>query len=239
MRKAAESLWQVREERGLNNLRGVENPYLDTILHPDLLDYLREVRRRGLAARCVDDRAGDRQRCKARIHPNGRRNLGQLYRQIWKDVHKMRALVVPADVEELGAVVSSPFAAVDKMLPDRSVAPEKRIVQDQRTINTTTDKEWHPPAIQPRHEQVARLILRFKSRVPGVEVLLSKKDIAGAFRLLWLDSRDAELLAGDLPWVPEEMEGDGEKATGMEMTVIYLVSSFGFSGSPGEWTVCL
>ena len=31
-------------------------------------------------------------------------------------------------------------------------------------------------------------------------------------------------------------DGDGQ-ASGEEMTVIYLVSSFGFSGSPGEWTV--
>ena len=29
----------------------------------------------------------------------------------------------------------------------------------------------------------------------------------------------------------------GESVDGREMTVIYLVSSFGFSGSPGEWTV--
>ena len=37
-RGGGESLWQVREERGLNNLSGVEDPYLDTVLHPDLLD---------------------------------------------------------------------------------------------------------------------------------------------------------------------------------------------------------
>ena len=147
-------------------------------------------------------------------------------------------LVVPAELAELGPVVSSPFDAVDKMLPDRSAAPDKRVVHDQRIINSTTDKEWHPPAVQPRHEQVARLVLRAKSRVQGLEVLLGKKDVAGAFRLLWLDPNDAELFAGDLPWVSEAMEGTEVEATeGVDMTVIYLVSSFGFSGSTGEWTV--
>ena len=124
------------------------------------------------------------------------------------------------------------------MLPDRSVAPDKRVVHDQRIINSTTDKEWHPPAVQPKHEQVARLVLSAKSRVPGLEVLLSKKDVAGAFRLLWLDPNDAELFAGDLPWCSEAMESaEAEDTEGIDMTVIYLVSSFGFSGSPGEWTV--
>ena len=53
---AAESLWQVREEQGLNNLAGVDDPYLDTVLHPHLLEYLRDVRHRGMAARCVGER---------------------------------------------------------------------------------------------------------------------------------------------------------------------------------------
>ena len=229
--EAAKSLWQVREKKGLVNLKGVQNPCLDTILHPDLLAYLRDVRQFGLAAR----HGGPRSRMRAKVHPNGRRNLGQVYKQIWKDIVKMRVLVVPAGEPLLGNVVSSPFDAVDKMLPDRSVAPDKRIVHDQRAINAGTHKEWHPPAIQPKHEQIARMVLRQKAKLPGIQILMSKKDIAGAFRLLWVDPRDVELFAGDLPWVPEEMEGN-EPADGEDMTVVYLVSSFGFSGSPGEWT---
>ncbi|OLP75601.1 hypothetical protein AK812_SmicGene44576 [Symbiodinium microadriaticum] len=169
-----------------------ESPYLDTVLHPDLLDYLRDVRRHGLPARYL----GERARCHAKLHPNGRRNLAQVYRQIWKDVCKLRVLVVPSELE-LGSVVSSPFDAVDKMLPDRSIAPDnKRIVHDQRTINEGTHKEWHPPAIQPRHEQIARLVLCVKSQLPGIKVLMSKKDVAGAFRLLWVDPRQRGAVRG-------------------------------------------
>ena len=73
--------------------------------------------------------------------------------------------------------------------------------------------------------------------MPGTEILMSKKDVAGAFRLLWVDPRDADLFAGDLPWVPEKVEPGVRESEGVEMTVVYLVSSFGFSGSPGEWTV--
>ena len=60
-----------------------------------------------------------------------------------------------------------------------------------------------------------------------------------AILILWVDPRDAELFAGDVPWKPELM-GIGGEAPDLQdlgnLTVIYLVSSFGFSGSPGEWT---
>ena len=232
VQRAAESLWQVREERNLNNLAGVDDQGLDTILHPDMLAYMREVRHKGLAARYN----GPRQRVRTKPHPNARRNLDQVFKQIWKDVVKQRVLVVPSDHPVLTKVVSSPFNAVDKMLPDRSLAPDKRVVHDQRGVNAFTDKVFHPPALQPKHVQVARLVLWIKQRLPGITVLISKRDIAGAFRLLWVDPVDVELFAGDLPWCPEFME-DGEAIDGKEFTVIYLVSSFGFSGSPGEWTV--
>jgi hypothetical protein len=67
---------------------------------------------------------------------------------------------------------------------------------------------------------------------------MSKKDIAGAFRLLWVDPSDVALFAGDLPWQPQKAFGEAEeveKPVEGDITVVYLVSSFGFSGSPGEW----
>ena len=186
-----------------------------------------------MAARCL----GERARVSARPHPNALLHLDQVYKQIWKDVRKMRVLLAPQCHPGLHATTSSPFEAVDKMLPDRSIAPDKRIVHDQRGVNARTDKGLHPPAIQPRHEQIARLILRTKARYPGVPVLMAKKDIAGAFRLLWVDPADVELFAGDLFWDSERMEPSEDAGKPGDITAIYLVSSFGFSGSPGEWTV--
>ena len=88
--KAAESLWEVREDRQLMNLAGVEDNALDEILHPDHLAYLRDVRREGMSARYV----GNRDRVKARLHPNARRNVDQVYKQLAKDTKKHRVLVV-------------------------------------------------------------------------------------------------------------------------------------------------
>ena len=236
VKEAAESLWEVREEQRLMNLAGVDDRDLDQVLHPDLLDYLRAVRRSGMPARYV----GDRRRVKAKLHPNAKKNVDQVFKQIAKDIKKHRALVVDGSLPELRTTISSPFEAVDKMLPDRTISAEKRVVHDQRTVNAGTSKFWHPPALQPLHAQIARRILWCKVRAPGLPVLMSKKDIAGAFRLLWVAPEDVELFAGDLPWDPKAAFGhepQGEKPVKEDVTVIYLVSSFGFSGSPGEWTM--
>ena len=219
---AAEALWDARAAHGLDNLKGVNSKELDSILHPLLLEYLRSVGNQGMVTR----------------HPGSD--------QIFKDVKKHRVLVTRKNNKNLGVTVSSPFEAVDKMLPDRTIAAEKRVVHDQRGVNKDTDKTWHFfPALQPTHQQIARRVLWHKTRYPGIEVRISKRDIAGAFRLLWVAPKDVHLFAGDLPWKENMMEeGDclepGEKGqhphNGCDMTVIYLVSSFGFSGSPGEWT---
>ena len=239
--QAATALWEARGRNGLNNLEGVHNQSLDAILHPVLLEYVRSVEQNGMPAR----HPGSTERISAGLHPNAKVHLNQVYKQIYKDVKKHRVLVTTQQNPQLGATISSPFEAVDKMMPDRSIAPDKRVVHDQRRVNMMTDKTWHPPALQPTHQQIARRVLWHKTRYPGIEVVISKRDIAGAFRLLWVSPSDAHLFAGDLPWRPEMMEkedGDTDSlqyedvSPGKEFTVIYLVSSFGFSGSPGEWT---
>ena len=172
-------------------------------------------------------------------HPRARDNLNQVYKQLMKDVAKHRVLVVSSNHPGLRHTASSPFETVPKMLPNRTLSTEVRLVHNQRNINGGTAKELHPPATQQLHVQVIRRILFWKAMFPKVPVVLAKKDVAGAFRLLWIDPQDVELFAGDVPWKPDQM-GTGlgkvhdKDPTGV--TFLFLVSSFGFSGSPGEWT---
>ena len=233
--EAAKSLWEVREQKGMMNLEGVDHADFDEILHPTHLEYLRDVRHRGMAARFE----GKRARVRAGLHPNAKRHLEQVFVQVAKDVGKHRVLVADADHPLLEGTIASPFEAVDKMMPDRSLSVEKRIVHDQRGVNGGTSKFFHPPALQPAHVQISRRILWEKHRAPGVPILMAKKDISGAFRLLWVSPEDVELFAGELPWKPQQAfpeQTEAEKVdVGFREVVIYLVSSFGFSGSPGEW----
>ena len=236
VQRAAEALWTVREELGRHNLQGVEDGDLEELLHPDHLAYMREIRREGMPARYV----GERSRVRADPHPRARANLPQVFKQLMKDVAKHRILVVDSKHPNLKHTAASPFEAVPKMLPNRALSAEVRLVHDQRSINGGTSKELHPPALQPTHQQVVRRILFWKGRYPKVPIVLAKKDVAGAFRLLWLDPKDVELFAGEVPWKVDAM-GSGEEKTEQgdpdSLTMLFLVSSFGFSGSPGEWNI--
>ena len=230
---AAMSLWQVREDRGLNNLKGVEHPYLDTVLHPDLLAYLRDVRERGLAARCPGPIGSGVGRSCTPTRGDMLTNCIGRSGKMWPSNVSWWSLLLISFCRELWQALSMLWTRCCLTGPLRWTSGW---IHDQRGVNALTDKEWRPPAVQPKHVQIARLIMWHKCHCPGVEVLLSKKDIAGAFRLLWVDPRDVALFAGELPWLWMEME-HGEDVEGEDVTVIYLVSSFGFSGSPGEWAV--
>ena len=136
---------------------------------------------------------------------------------------------------------------MDKFKPDRSLSDDKRVVHDQREFNESCPKETHPPAVQPYHRQVARQLLWWTQRYPGIPIYIAKRDVNGAFRLLWLAPQDTELFTTTLPWRPEEMEAEAKEegpvpralkkaVSYVNMLVVYLVLSFGWSGSPGEWT---
>lgn len=125
-----------------------------------------------------------------------------------------RVLVVSAMMPQLGGTMASPFEAVQKLKPDRSVSEEVRVVHDQRTINYGANKFLHPPALQPTHSQIAKRILWAKGRCPGLPVLLSK-NISGAFRLLWVAPEDVELFAGELPWNPRKAFPDGVEVSSL------------------------
>eukprot|EP00971_Amphidinium_carterae_P146193 2897937-Amphidinium_carterae.1 len=70
-----------------------------------------------------------------------------------------------------------------------------RVVHDQRGVNRLCDPSLHPPALQPRHRQLAKLIVWWRHQYPGIPTHIAKRDVSGAFRLLWLNPRDAELFA--------------------------------------------
>jgi hypothetical protein len=77
---------------------------------------------------------------------------------------------------------------------------------------------------------VIRLILWWSLRLPGIPILLAKKDVAEAFKWVWIDPHDVPLFGADLPGadfgLPERT-----------ITAIYLCLTFGFTGSPGQWMV--
>jgi len=105
-----------------------------------------------------------------------------------------------SDPEKFPGVYSVPINAVDKQNPDRSISTKIRVVTDLRGPNATGDPRNHPPALSPFHREVARAVLWWKHKLPGVPVFLMKQDVDAAFKRVWLRILDMGRNATDLPF---------------------------------------
>ena len=105
------------------------------------------------------------------------------------------------------------------MNPDRSVSEEGRFVHVQREVNTCS-KYDHPPASQPRHRGLTRLILWWQQRLPGVRILIARRDVDSAFKLIWVNLSDVGLFATEFPGEHLGLSGS--------VLVLYSVLTFGW-----------
>ena len=81
--------------------------------------------------------------------------------------------------------------------------------------------------MQPRYRELARLVLWWKARLPGVEVWIAKRDVDSVFKLVWVHLDDVGLFATELPGQPLDLHGS--------VAILYLVLTFGWGGSPGNY----
>ena len=179
----------------------------------------------GISARSDCDTS---QRVRCNPHPSLKEHLDEAGAQLWKDAQRGRALILEdRGGKELEGVISVPMARVPKMLPDRTLSSKGRVIWDATPVNKTCHKTRHPPALQPRHAEMARVILWWKHRFPGLRIFLSKKDVSDAFKWIPVRQEDTRLFAADLPG----------QAFGSEhpLTVIYNTLTFGWTGAPGEF----
>ncbi|CAK9060602.1 Uncharacterized protein SCF082_LOCUS31884 [Durusdinium trenchii] len=111
------------------------------------------------------------------------------------------------------------------MLPDRTISSKGRVIWDAKPINEFCDKKRHPPALQPKHDEVARW---WQTRYLNTPILVSKKDVSDAFKWIPVRGEDTRLFAADLP-------GGEFGAPGRNITVLYNSLTLGWTGAPGEY----
>jgi len=240
--RVAKIVWEARPTRSLNNLKDIFDEKYDTQIKQNSLEYLRSVAREGVSARSSEERC----LVKAKTHKSVIDNLRQVYEQMGTETRRGRTVVVPTHLLKHSNGRSSPYPAVGKMKPDLSDSSGKSIVHDPRGVNAEFDSANLPPAIRPRHRQLAQLILYFRSRCPGTPVLISRTDASGAFQLSWLRPEDPGLFAEKLPWNVADLteeEGDDSNDLGereklgnprASITVTNLTMGFGSKGGRPE-----
>ena len=71
------------------------------------------------------------------------------------------------------------------------------------------------------------LILWWKVRLPGIEILLAKRDVDSAYKIVWIRVNDVGFFATELP---------GEYLGLLySVLLLFLVLTFGWGGSPGNY----
>ena len=115
------------------------------------------------------------------IDASGLTIAGVVHAKLWKDAKHGRSLFM-SERADLEGVLSSPLGRVPKLLPNREVSSEGRIIRDLRQVNVFSPKERHPEVKTPTHQEIARKIVQEKAKWPDIPVLMSKRDIDGAFK---------------------------------------------------------
>eukprot|EP00438_Fugacium_kawagutii_P005702 Skav227832 [mRNA] locus=scaffold948:391182:404479:+ [translate_table: standard] len=209
-----------------DHFEGLHSDFFEGLVAPNLLEKARENAIWGISAR-YEGGVGNRVQCGP--HPSLKEHLEEAAQQLWKDAAKGRVLLCfDEGGDELHGVVSVAMARVPKMLPNRTVSDKGRVIWDAKPINEFCDKSRHPPALQPKHDEVARLIVWWQTRFPNTPILLSKKDVSDAFKWVPVRCEDTRLFAADLP-------GGEFGAHGKNITVLYNSLTFGWTGAPGEY----
>jgi len=207
-----------------NSLNGVFDAELDTLVDPELLEYVREIAEHGVPGRQTEVQG----RWRTKPHRSAQDHVKEAYEKMWKDAHKGRTLLCSAELtDELDGILAEPMGRVPKQNPDRTFSDEGRFVHDQRKVNAQGSKYNHPPALQPRHRELARTILWWKLRLPGIEIVMAKYDVDSAYKLIWVKVNDVCLFATELPGEVLGLEGN--------VMILSLSLVFGWGGAPGEY----
>ena len=223
---AMDELRKARKEKLGEPLRGAIGEEVKECVTGDHYSYLTEMVEQGVPAR----REYPRRRVKADPYPSAVEHLEELYEKAWKDATWGILLMCSDETESTTKdLIECPQGRVPKQLPDRSLSKEGRPIHAMLVANAATHKFHHPPALQPRHRQVARKAIWWKHRHPGIPCTLAKLDVSRAFK--WHDVRpeDAGDFGSALPGGPVGVEG--------RVKMIYGGMPFGWSGAPGEYMI--
>ena len=146
-------------------MKGALDPAVKDCTSADHYDYLKTMILEGVPSR----RSGARRRTRTQPYGSALDNLSELYEKTWQDARWGIVLMVSDEVEEfLGNLIEAPQGRVAKQLPNRTLSKEGRPIHAMLIANAAGHKYEHPPALQPRHRQVAKKSRWWRARHPGI-----------------------------------------------------------------------
>ena len=124
----------------------------------------------------------------------------KIAKELWKDVRMGIMLVCETELaEDSGLVISHSSSVVRKKNPDRTLSVVYRIISDLGGINIGNSKEdFYPVEVVELSGLTAR-ILKLTRQFPTLPALMTKRDIAGAFRRILLRPDLIQIFTTDIP----------------------------------------
>ena len=107
-------------------------------------------------------------------------------RELWEEIARGRLLVF-ADISEpfTTNLMESKLTYVTQVdVANPSVIKTRHISDPRLEINERVDEENRPACVIPRPRNIARRLMYFKRRYPGIPLLISKRDVKSASKLV-------------------------------------------------------
>ena len=122
----------------------------------------------------------------------------------------------------VGPLMESSLAFVTQKDVTKETGVKVRYISDPWVeINERIEPKHHPRVRVPKHGNVIRMILYWKRRYPTIPILLCKRDVKGAFKLL-----------------PVSIVGLAHMGIQFaNYTILYLSLYFGWKQSPASWGI--
>ena len=111
--------------------------------------------------------------------------------------------------------------------PDRSRSTDKRVISDLRVINLYFDTTDVYPVDLPTVKELARRIVAIKRKFPQTCVMLAKRDIESAFRLIRTHLQLSRVMVTEFAGHHFGLQGG--------ILMFYGVLPFGWGSSPGHF----
>ena len=143
--------------------------------------------------------------------------------ELWSDLVNGRLFLISDNSEQAtGDLMESKLTFVTQPDITNPGCAKTRYISDPRVaVNERVFGENHPACIVTRHQHVARRLMLCKRRYPGIPVLLSKRDVKSAFKLI-------PIAVFGLPYMGCRFSS---------FICIYLALFFGWRPSPANWGV--
>ena len=123
--------------------------------------------------------------CEEDTLPHQRSMTNIILKTLWGDVNEGLLFIChKSSVPEQEMIFPTCTGTATKRNPDRTISEKLRIIADLRRVNLALRKEELFPVMTPTIQQIATRIIQLKRRFPDTEILLNKRDIAKAFKLI-------------------------------------------------------